>query len=110
MIDTQDPIQLDDFSEPEPDCAIVHGVAVDYADRHPSAREVVLVVEVADSTLKYDTEVKDKFYGRSGVAEYWVLDVKGRQLHVFREPIDAGYASHLLPALAPIGSIAKEST
>lgn len=96
FVSTQDPIQLDDFSEPEPDCAIVHGVAVDYVDRHPSAREVVLVVEVADSTLKYDTEVKDKFYGRSGVAEYWVLDVKGRRLHVFREPIEAGYASHVV--------------
>jgi Uma2 family endonuclease len=74
FVSTQDPIQLDDFSEPEPDCAIVRGTALDYADRHPSASDVVLVIEVADSTLKYDTEVKDKFYAQSGIADYWVLD------------------------------------
>jgi Uma2 family endonuclease len=93
FVSTQDPIQLDDFSEPEPDCAIVRGTALDYADRHPRASDVVLVVEIADSTLKYDTEVKDKFYAQSGITDYWVLDVKNRQLYVFRNPTDTGYTS-----------------
>jgi Uma2 family endonuclease len=98
FVSTQDPIQLDDFSEPEPDCAIVRGTALDYADRHPGPNDIALVVEVADSTLKYDTEVKDKLYAQSGIADYWVLDLKNRQLHIFRNPTPTGYTSHLILA------------
>jgi Uma2 family endonuclease len=95
FVSTQDPIQLDDFSEPEPDCVIVRGAVLDYADRHPAPSNIALVVEVADSTLKYDTEVKDKIYARSGIPDYWVLDLKNRQLHIFRNPTPTGYTSHL---------------
>jgi Uma2 family endonuclease len=104
FVSTQDPIQLDDFSEPEPDCMIVRGVVLDYAvdqrsvvdHRHPCPSDMALVVEVADSTLKYDTEVKDKLYAQSGITDYWVLDLKNRQLHVFRNPTPTGYTSHLI--------------
>lgn len=96
FISTQDPIQLDDFSEPEPDLAIVRGTALDYAHRHPGPDDVYLVVEVADSTLKTDCEVKDKLYAQAGIAEYWVLDVKNRQLHIFRDPTPTGYTRHLI--------------
>jgi Uma2 family endonuclease len=96
FISTQDPIQLDDFSEPEPDCAIVQGSILDYVDRHPCPSDIAFVVEVADSTLKYDTEVKDKLYAQSGITDYWVLDLKNRQLHVFRNPTPTGYTSHLI--------------
>lgn len=96
FISTQDPIQLNDFSEPEPDLAIVRGTALDYADRHPSPNDLALIVEVADSTLKYDCEVKDKLYAQSGIEDYWVLDVKNRKLHIFRNPSPTGYTSHLI--------------
>ncbi len=104
FVSTQDPIQLNDFSEPEPDLAIVRGTALDYADRHPDSNDLVLVVEVADSTLKYDCEVKDKLYAQSGIEDYWVLDVKDRKLHIFRNPTATGYTSHLI--LTPPNSIA----
>lgn len=91
---TQDPILLDDFSEPEPDFAIVHGTFFDYAQQHPHPNQVYLVVEVADSTLKYDCEVKNKLYAQSGIIDYWVLDLPHRQLHVFREPTPDGYTHH----------------
>jgi Uma2 family endonuclease len=94
LIRTQDPIQLDDYSEPEPDLAVVQGVILDYLDHHPQPVEVYWVIEVADSTLKTDCGVKDKVYAQSGLTEYWVLDVTGRQLHVFREPTPTGYAQH----------------
>jgi Uma2 family endonuclease len=96
LIRAQDPIELDDFSEPEPDLAIVKGKILDYTDRHPSPSDVFLVVEVADSTLKKDCEVKDKLYARSNIADYWVIDVKNRQVHIFRTPTPSGYASHLI--------------
>jgi Uma2 family endonuclease len=96
LVSTQEPIQLDDFSEPEPDLAIVKGTMFDYADRHPRPEDVYLIVEVADSTLKKDCEVKDKSYARSNIPDYWVIDVKNRQVHIFRTPTPTGYASHLI--------------
>jgi Uma2 family endonuclease len=96
LVRTQDPIQLDDFSEPEPDLSVVRGTVLDYADHHPRPSEVYLIVEVADSTLKQDCEVKDKLYAQAGIADYWVVDLKNRQLHIFRNPTPTGYTSHLI--------------
>ncbi|NEP02660.1 MAG: Uma2 family endonuclease [Symploca sp. SIO2E9] len=96
LIRTQDPIQLDNFSEPEPDLAIVKGTVLDYAQQHPGPHHVYLVVEVADSTLKQDCEIKDKLYAQAGITEYWVLDTKNRQLHVFSDSTPAGYTRHLI--------------
>jgi Uma2 family endonuclease len=96
FVRTQDPIQLDDFSEPEPDLTIVKGSVLDYTERHPHPEEVDLVVEVADSTLNNDCEIKDKLYALANINEYWVLDVNNRQLHIFRHPAATGYTSHLI--------------
>ncbi len=96
FVSTQDPIQLDDFSEPEPDLALLQGTVLDYVDHHPRPDQVYLVVEVADATLKRDCEVKDQIYAQAGIADYWVLDVKNRQLHIFRNPTPTGYTSHLI--------------
>ena len=93
---TQDPIQLDDFSEPEPDIAVVRIDPLDYADHHPTPSEVYLIIEVADSSFKYDRETKAKAYAKSGIADYWVLDVIDRKLHVFREPTQEGYHSEVI--------------
>jgi Uma2 family endonuclease len=93
---TQDPIHLDDYSEPEPDLAIVRGTVLDYADRHPRPSDIHLLVEVADSTLKQDCEIKDKLYARAEIADYWVVDLKNRQLHIFRNPTPTGYTNHLI--------------
>ena len=96
FVSTQDPIRLDNFSEPEPDLIIAKGTILDYADHHPRPDEVYLVVEVADSTLKQDCEIKEKLYAQANIADYWVLDVKNRQLHIFRDPTPTGYTSHLI--------------
>jgi Uma2 family endonuclease len=96
LIRTQDPIQLDDFSEPEPDLVVVRGTVLDYAEQHPRPEDIDLIVEIADSTLKQDCEIKDKLYAQAGIADYWVLAVKSRQLHIFRKPIASGYTEHLI--------------
>ena len=93
---TQDPVQLDDFSEPEPDLVIVRGQVLDYAQRHPNPEDICLVVEVADSTLQHDCQGKDKAYARSNINEYWVIDLQNQQLHVFQSPTLQGYSSHLI--------------
>lgn len=96
LLRLQLPIQLNDNSEPEPDVAVVRVDPLDYADHHPTASDVYLIVEVADTSLKIDCEVKAKDYARSAIADYWVLDVNNRQLHVFREPTEDGYQSEVI--------------
>ncbi|MBE9036390.1 Uma2 family endonuclease [aff. Roholtiella sp. LEGE 12411] len=95
-IRTQDPIQLDNFSEPEPDIAVVKIDPLDYADHHPTTSELFLIIEVADSSFKYDRETKGKVYAQSKIRDYWVLDVINRKLHVFREPTQEGYDSEVI--------------
>ncbi len=96
LIITQDPIHLDDLSEPEPDLAIVKGTMIDYAEHHPYPADIHLVVEIADSTLKQDCQVKDKLYAHAGIVEYWVVDLPHRQVHIFRNPTPTGYATQLI--------------
>lgn len=98
LVRTQDPIYIDERSEPEPDLALVQGSILDYADQHPHPSQIYLVVEVADSTLKQDCEVKDKLYAQAGIQDYWVLDLKNRQLHLFQSPSPDGYSRHLILA------------
>ncbi|HSF75455.1 MAG TPA: Uma2 family endonuclease [Microcoleus sp.] len=93
---TQYPIALDDNSEPEPDIAVVIIDQFDCATHHPTPSEVYLIIEVADSSLAYDREIKDNIYARSGIADYWVLNVGERQLHVFLEPAENGYQSEVI--------------
>jgi Uma2 family endonuclease len=69
--------------EPQPDVSVIPGARRDYAD-HPTA--AALLVEVADTTFFYDTTTKAELYATAGVADYWVLDISNRQLHVFRDP------------------------
>lgn len=95
-VHTQDPIQLNDFSEPEPDIAVVKVDPLDYVDHHPTASEVYLIIEVADSSFKYDRETKGKAYAQSGILDYWLLDVNNRKLHVFREPTQEKYQSEVI--------------
>lgn len=95
LISIKNPIQLDNYSEPEPDIAVVKIDSLDYADHHPTPDEVFLVIEVADTTFKKDCETKGKAYAAAGILDYWVLDVINRQLHVFREASDNGYKSEV---------------
>jgi Uma2 family endonuclease len=93
---SQDPIALNKSSEPEPDISIVKIDPLDYADHHPTPEEVYLIIEVADSSLKFDRETKSQSYAKAGISDYWVLDVINRQLYVLREPSKDGYNSEVI--------------
>jgi Uma2 family endonuclease len=86
------PIHLGDDAEPLPDIMVVSGTEADYEQRHPTAADVVLLVEVAASSAAHDTRDKAILYAQSGVAEYWVLSVIGRELIIYRKPTPDGYA------------------
>jgi Uma2 family endonuclease len=61
--------------------------------RRPRVPDVMLLIEVADSSLTYDTTVKAQIYSEAGVRDYWVVDLPNRKLHVFRDPSESGFQS-----------------
>lgn len=83
---SQLPLVLDDWSEPEPDVAVCTLDPRDYFDAHPHPAEVVLVCEVAISSLAYDRAEKAAAYARSAIPAYWIIDVDRRLIHVLTDP------------------------
>ncbi len=81
----QEPITLR-ASEPEPDVAVIRGIRREYLGRHPSASEVALVVEVADSTLVQDRNSKKRIYARAGISFYWLVNLVDMQIEVYTNP------------------------
>jgi Uma2 family endonuclease len=92
----QAPIILNDQSEPEPDVAVVTGGERDYLARHPAASDALLLVEVADTTLRYDRTRKGPAYARAGIREYWIVNLGNRQLEVYRDPSRSRYRTVLI--------------
>ena len=86
----QNPLRLDDISEPEPDIAILRPRADFYMTAHPGAADVLLVIEVADTSLAYDLGTKVPLYARHGIPEVWVIDAATRHTRVFRRPVGGG--------------------
>ena len=79
-------------SEPEPDITILNRPAGQLG-RNPGPGDIVLIVEVSDTTLDHDLGPKARLYSRAGIQEYWVIDIKGRRIHQHRQPKTEGYAS-----------------
>lgn len=90
-IRVQSPLALDDFSEPEPDLALVPGGILDYEEGHPPT--AILVVEVADSSLMQDRQRKIPLYARAAIPDAWILNVRRKELEVFRDPVEGRYRS-----------------
>ncbi len=84
----QQPLSLGVNSDPQPDIAVVAGAIRDYKDAHPTT--AALVIEIADSTVSYDRNRKGSLYAKAGIADYWITNLKKRQLEVRRQPkVDA---------------------
>ena len=102
----QNPVALGESSEPEPDVALLKPRTDFYKTRHPQANDVLLIIEVADSSLRYDREVKLPLYARHGVAEVWIVDLAFSRLDVHRQPEAGRYQNSqrlTVPiALAPL--------
>jgi Uma2 family endonuclease len=88
----QGSFQADERSRPQPDVALLRSRADFYAEAHPRPEDIFLVVEVADSSLRYDRSVKRPAYARVGVRETWIVDLVGAIVEVAREPSAAGYS------------------
>lgn len=88
----QEPVTLAD-GEPEPDVSVVRGNDDQYTDRHPSASDTPLVVEVADSSLTRDRTIKLRSYARAGIAVYWIVNLIDRVIEVYSRPTVNGDAA-----------------
>ena len=93
IVSVQNSLVIAERSVPQPDIALLEPREDEYARSLPRASDVLLVVEVADTTLAFDLGRKLSLYARCGVAEVWVVDVNAGVIHVFREPGEAGYRS-----------------
>ena len=87
----EDPIILDDYSEPEPDLVLARPDKREYAERHPTVGDILLVIEVADSSLSYDRDEKGLAYARAGLTQFLLFNVSNRTIVDYREPSGDGY-------------------
>lgn len=86
----QGPIRLDDFNEPQPDLTVMR-FREDYSRQHPTPADLILAIEVADTSLSYDRDEKMPRYGAAGIPEAWLVDVQAETVTVFTQPHAGGY-------------------
>jgi len=91
IVRIQNPIVLDDFSEPQPDISLLRYRPDFYREAHPRPEDVLLVIEVADTTVQYDRNVKMPLYARAGVAEALLFNLPEDQLEYFSQPAMGAY-------------------
>ena len=86
IVKAQDPVQLGHFSKPQPDLMILRPEPHFYSQRHPSSADVLLLIEVAESTLNYDRYTKMPLYARYGITEAWIINLEQKCIEVYLKP------------------------
>ena len=90
---SQNPIILDDFSEPEPDIVLAKPPRKKYLENHPTPSDILLVMEISDTTLAYDRDDKASAYSRNGIGQYLLLNLQNETIEDYRAPNADGYNS-----------------
>jgi Uma2 family endonuclease len=93
VVSVQGPVRLDDFNEPEPDFVLLRPRPDFYRDAHPGPADVLLLIEVADTSLNYDRAVTRALYARHAIPEFWIVNLNAGEVEACREPNADGYAS-----------------
>jgi Uma2 family endonuclease len=91
IVSVQNPVHLSDYSEPQPDIAILRPKENFYEDAHPTATDIFWLIEVADTSLDYDKKVKLPLYARAGVPEVWLVNLPKSRLEVYYHPFNDTY-------------------
>lgn len=91
ILNAQNPVRLDDYSEPEPDVALLRARDDFYASEHPGPADTLLLVEVAETSLGYDRQIKVPLYAKAGVPEVWVVDLRQATVTRHARPFEAAY-------------------
>ncbi len=87
----QDPIQLDNFSEPEPDLSLLQYRSDFYTNTHPVADDILILIEVADTSLEKDRDIKLPLYASHAIPEVWIVNLQDNQIERYRSPGPKGY-------------------
>ena len=98
VVSVQQPVIAGELSVPQPDFALLKPRRDDYSGAHPARGDILLAIEVAETTLRTDLRIKGPLYARTGIPEYWVVDVNDKVVHVFREPGPKGYRRSFIAA------------
>lgn len=96
IVDAQNPLPLDDFTEPQPDVVLLRPRPDFYRDAHPRPADAILVIEVAETSADYDRTLKAPRHARAGVAELWIVNLAADAVDVYRGPESGGYAEHMV--------------
>jgi Uma2 family endonuclease len=102
IVSVQNRLELNEHSEPQPDLMLLRPRADYYRSAHPRPGDVALVIEVADTTLRYDREVKLPLYARAGIPAAWLVDLGAQRLTAYRQPAAAGFQEQV-----PIDDLAR---
>ena len=98
IVAPRSPLRLDEFSEPKPDVLLLHYRDDFYATAHPRPSDVLLLIEVADTSRAYDRDTKIPLYARHAIPEVWLIDVLDRRMETLLDPAADGYRRILRPA------------
>jgi Uma2 family endonuclease len=93
IVSVQNPVRLDDLSEPQPDFALLKSRPDFYQDTPAQPADVLLLIEVADTSLNYDRAVKRALYARHAIPEFWIVDLTSGEVEICRDPKPDGYAA-----------------
>ena len=96
IVTIQNPVRLNSRSEPQPDLALVRPRDDYYRTAHPEPADVLLLIEVMDSSASYDRGTKLGLYARAGIVEVWLIDLNGDRVEIYREPNGGRYAETLI--------------
>ena len=97
IVSVQDPIRLTQNSEPQPDIALLRYREDFYRHAYPGPEDILLLIEVADSSLRFDQDIKLPLYARHGIPEVWIVDLDQQRLEVYRRPVEGKYLDKLCP-------------
>ncbi len=96
ILSIQNPVCINDYSEPEPDIAVLNYKKNFYDNKKPTPTDIPLIIEVSDTTLEKDQELKMPLYAKAGIAESWVVDLNNSKIFVFTDPSLKGYLTKRL--------------
>ncbi|MDN5870991.1 MAG: Uma2 family endonuclease [Nitrococcus sp.] len=97
IVSAQDPVVLGDHSEPQPDLSVLRPRADFYRSAHPTPADILLLIEVAESSVKFDREIKLPLYARYNVPEVWLVDLQQKALTIHRAPLEGAYRETVQP-------------
>ena len=104
VVRIQNPIRISNHSEPEPDLVIAKIKEGNYRNEHPKPEDILLLIEVADTTLQMDRKLKGNLYADAKIEEYWIVNIEDKQIEIYSQPLNKKYQSKQVVKLNEVAS------